>query len=72
MGRIILKTLKRLYKDPENKRDAIKTILKKVTNLVKKTSGTEYFYSKELKDISERAPKTLPPEEYEIIDIKNE
>lgn len=102
---------------PENKREAIKNILKKVTNLVKetaeleekrkqmseefeklsnssvssmegffpgvtvyisnirkyvtkKTSGTEYFYSKELRDISEKAPKTLPPEEYAVIDIK--
>ena len=101
---------------PENKRDTIKNILKKVTNLVKETaeleekrkqmseefeklsnssvssmegffpgvtvyisnirkyitkkiSGTEYFYSKELRDISEKAPKTLPPEEYEKIDI---
>lgn len=101
---------------PENKREAIKNILKKVTNLVKetaeleekrkqmseefeklsnssvssmegffpgvtvyisnirkyvtkKTSGTEYFYSKELRDISEKAPKTLPPEEYAPIDI---
>ena len=104
---------------PENKRDAIKTILKKVTNLVKETaeleekrkqmseefeklsnssvssmegffpgvtvyisnirkyitkkiSGTEYFFSKELKDISEKAPKTLPPEEYAPIDIKRD
>ena len=104
---------------PENKRDVIKTILKKVTNLVKETaeleekrkqmseefeklssssvssmegffpgvtvyisnirkyitkkiSGTEYFYSKELRDISEKAPKTLPPEEYAPIDIKRD
>ena len=101
---------------PENKRETIKAILKKVTNLVKETaeleekrkqmseefeklssssvssmegffpgvtvyisnirkyitkkiSGTEYFYSKELRDISEKAPKTLPPEEYAPIDI---
>ena len=101
---------------PENKRDTIKAILKKVSNLVKETteleekrkqmseefeklsnssissmegffpgvtvyisnirkyitnkiSGTEYFYSKELRDISEKAPKTLPPEEYAKIDV---
>ena len=101
---------------PENKRETIKAILKKVTNLVKETaeleekrkqmseefeklssssvssmegffpgvtvyisnirkyitkkiSGTEYFFSKELRDISEKAPKTLPPEEYAPIDI---
>lgn len=101
---------------PENKRETIKVILKKVTNLVKETaeleekskemseefeklskssvtsmegffpgvtvyisnirkyitkkiSGTEYFYSKELRDITEKAPKTLPPEEYDKIDI---
>ena len=101
---------------PENKRETIKAILKKVTNLVKETteleekrkqmseefeklsnssissmegffpgvtvyisnirkyitnkiSGTEYFYSKELRDISEKAPKTLPPEEYAKIDV---
>lgn len=104
---------------PENKRESIKTILKKVTNLVKETteleektkemseefeklskssvtsmegffpgvtvyisnirkyitkkiSGTEYFFSKELRDISEKAPKILPPEEYEKIDIVSE
>lgn len=104
---------------PENKRETIKAILKKVTNLVKETaeleekrkqmseefeklssssvssmegffpgvtvyisnirkyitkkiSGTEYFYSKELRDISEKAPKTLPPEEYATIDIKRD
>ena len=104
---------------PENKRETIKAILKKVTNLVKETaeleekrkqmseefeklssssvssmegffpgvtvyisnirkyitkkiSGTEYFYSKELRDISEKAPKTLPPEEYAPIDIKRD
>lgn len=45
----------------------ISNIRKYVT---KKTSGTEYFYSKELRDISEKAPKTLPPEEYAVIDIK--
>lgn len=108
-----------IQKIPEDKRDTIKTILKKVTNLVretaelenkrkemseeferlsnssvtsmegffpgvtvyisnirkyisKKISGTEYFYSKELRDISEKAPKTLPPEEYEKIDIEIE
>lgn len=101
---------------PENKRETIKNILKKVTNLVKETteleekrkemseefeklsnssvtsmegffpgvtvyisnirkyitnkiSGTEYFYSKELRDISEKAPKILPPEEYAKIDV---
>ena len=101
---------------PENKRETIKNILKKVTNLVKeateleekrkemseefeklsnssvtsmegffpgvtvyisnirkyitnKISGTEYFYSKELRDISEKAPKILPPEEYAKIDV---
>ena len=101
---------------PENKRETIKTILKKVTNLVKETteleekrkemseefeklsnssvtsmegffpgvtvyisnirkyitnkiSGTEYFYSKELRDISEKAPKILAPEEYAKIDV---
>lgn len=104
---------------PENKRESIKTILKKVTNLVKETteleektkemseefeklskssvtsmegffpgvtvyisnirkyitkkiSGTEYFFSKELRDISEKAPKILPPEEYEKIDVVSE
>ena len=104
---------------PENKRETIKAILKKVTNLVKETaeleekrkqmseefeklssssvssmegffpgvtvyisnirkyitkkiSGTEYFFSKELRDISEKAPKTLPPEEYAPIDIKRD
>ena len=32
----------------------------------KKISGTEYFYSKELRDISEKAPKILPLEEYDF------
>ncbi|MCZ9918412.1 hypothetical protein OFP93_01360 [Brachyspira hyodysenteriae] len=32
----------------------------------KKISGTEYFYSKELRDISEKAPKLLPLEEYDF------
>lgn len=98
---------------PPNKRDTIKDILKRITNLVretsqleakrdvmssefeklshssitamegffsgvtiyissmrkyisKKISGTEYFYSKELRDISEKAPKLLPLEEYDF------
>ncbi len=103
---------------PPNKREGIKDILKRITNLVKETSqlearrdemsaefeklshssitsmegffpgvtiyissvrkyiskkisGTEYFFSKELRDISEKAPKLLPIEEYDFpIDIK--
>ena len=98
---------------PANKREGIKDILKRITNLVKETaqlearrdemsaefeklshssitsmegffpgvtiyissmrkyiskkiSGTEYFYSKELRDISEKAPKLLPLEEYDF------
>ena len=98
---------------PPNKREGIKDILKRITNLVKETaqlearrdemsaefeklshssitsmegffpgvtiyissmrkyiskkiSGTEYFYSKELRDISEKAPKLLPLEEYDF------
>ncbi|PPS22157.1 DUF342 domain-containing protein [Brachyspira murdochii] len=98
---------------PVNKREGIKDILKRITNLVKETaqlearrdemsaefeklshssitsmegffpgvtiyissmrkyiskkiSGTEYFYSKELRDISEKAPKLLPLEEYDF------
>ncbi|WP_300757460.1 DUF342 domain-containing protein [uncultured Brachyspira sp.] len=98
---------------PVNKREGIKDILKRITNLVretaqlevrrdemsaefeklshssitsmegffpgvtiyissirkyisKKISGTEYFYSKELRDISEKAPKLLPLEEYDF------
>ena len=98
---------------PPNKREGIKDILKRITNLVretaqlearrdemsvefeklshssitsmegffpgvtiyissmrkyisKKISGTEYFYSKELRDISEKAPKLLPLEEYDF------
>ena len=98
---------------PVNKREGIKDILRRITNLVKETaqlearrdemsaefeklsqssitsmegffpgvtiyissmrkyiskkiSGTEYFYSKELRDISEKAPKMLPSEEYDF------
>ncbi|MEI0447401.1 FapA family protein [Brachyspira intermedia] len=98
---------------PPNKREGIKDILRRITNLVretaqlearrdemsaefeklshssitsmegffpgvtiyissmrkyisKKISGTEYFYSKELRDISEKAPKLLPLEEYDF------
>ena len=98
---------------PPNKREGIKDILKRITNLVKETSqlearrdemsaefeklshssitsmegffpgvtiyissvrkyiskkisGTEYFFSKELRDISEKAPKLLPIEEYDF------
>ena len=98
---------------PANRREGIKDILKRITNLVKETaqlearrdemsaefeklshssitsmegffpgvtiyissirkyiskkiSGTEYFYSKELRDISEKAPKLLPLEEYDF------
>ena len=98
---------------PVNKREGIKDILKRITNLVretaqlearrdemsaefeklshssitsmegffpgvtiyissmrkyisKKISGTEYFYSKELRDISEKAPKLLPLEDYDF------
>ncbi|WP_295158314.1 DUF342 domain-containing protein [uncultured Brachyspira sp.] len=98
---------------PVSKREGIKDILKRITNLVKETaqleskrdemsaefeklshssitsmegffpgvtiyisslrkyiskkiSGTEYFYSKELRDISEKAPKILPLEEYDF------
>ncbi len=98
---------------PPNKREGIKDILRRITNLVretaqleskrdemsvefeklshssitsmegffpgvtvyissmrkyisKKISGTEYFYSKELRDISEKAPKLLPIEEYDF------
>ena len=98
---------------PINKREGIKDILKRITNLVretaqleirrdemsaefeklshssitsmegffpgvtiyissmrkyisKKISGTEYFYSKELRDISEKAPKLLPLEDYDF------
>lgn len=98
---------------PVNKREGIKDILRRITNLVKETaqlearrdemsaefeklsqssiismegffpgvtiyissmrkyiskkiSGTEYFYSKELRDISEKAPKPLPLEEYDF------
>ena len=105
---------------PVNKREGIKDILKRITNLVretaqlearrdemsaefeklshssitsmegffpgvtvyissmrkyisKKISGTEYFYSKELRDISEKAPKALPLEEYDFPrDIKRD
>ncbi|PCG18970.1 FapA family protein [Brachyspira sp. G79] len=105
---------------PVNKREGIKDILKRITNLVretaqlesrrdemsvefeklshssitsmegffpgvtiyissirkyisKKISGTEYFYSKELRDISEKAPKLLPLEEYDFPrDIKED
>lgn len=105
---------------PANKREGIKDILKRITNLVKETaqlearrdemaaefeklshssitsmegffpgvtiyissirkyiskkiSGTEYFYSKELRDISEKAPKLLPLEEYDFPrEIKSE
>ena len=94
---------------PPNKREGIKDILKRITNLVRETaqlearrdemsvefeklshssitsmegffpgvtiyissmrkyiSKTEYFYSKELRDISEKAPKLLPLEEYDF------
>ena len=105
---------------PVNKREGIKDILKRITNLVretaqlearrdemsaefeklshssitsmegffpgvtvyissmrkyisKKISGTEYFYSKELRDISEKAPKALALEEYDFPrDIKRD
>ncbi|MEI0478585.1 FapA family protein [Brachyspira pulli] len=105
---------------PVNKREGIKDILKRITNLVRETaqlearrdemsaefeklshssitsmegffpgvtvyissmrkyisrkiSGTEYFYSKELRDISEKAPKALPLEEYDFPrDIKRD
>ncbi len=100
-----------LEKIPVAKRDTIKDILKRITNLIKTTkelelkkdemlaefdklddsvisatenvypgitvyisnlrryidkqlSGTMFYYSKETKDIREKAPKSLPPEDY--------